>query len=152
MAQSTAGIKLFYGTSTVTDGVPAVPTSWTEIPDITSTPSMGAPPSQLDTTTLAQTVMKTYIAGLMDLGSLEFGANMTPEFVAAVALAAVDPGTGFDRAFLIDFPTPLDKGYWWTGTCLAARPGEASVDAVATSTLYVTIATALAEIDSSAIS
>lgn len=147
MAQSTAGIKVYYGESTVTDNVPAIPSTWTEIPDIISTPALNATPAQLDSTTLAETVQKTYIAGLQDLGgSFEFSANMTPALVSAVDTAAVAPGTGKARAFKISFPAPLSVGYWWTGSVEPVRPGEASVDAVATTTVYISQETALAKV------
>jgi hypothetical protein len=148
MAQSTAGIKLYYGTSTVTDSVPAIPSSWTEIPDIVSTPALNAAPAKLDSTTLAETEQKTYIKGLMDLGgSFEFTANMTPALIAAAALAAVDPGTGYARGFSIVFPAPLSKRYWWTGELSTVAPGESSVDAVAQTTLYISQETAIAPVD-----
>ena len=147
MAQSTAGIKVYYGESTVTNNVPAIPSTWVEIPDIISTPALNATPAQLDSTTLAETVQKTYIAGLQDLGgSFEFSANMTPALVSAVDTAAVDPGTGKARAFKISFPAPLSVGYWWTGSVEPVRPGEASVDAVATTTVYISQETALAKV------
>ena len=138
MAQSTAGVKLYYGESTVTNGVAAIPASWTEIPDITSIPAMGAAPAKLETTTLAQEVQKTYINGLMDLGgTFEFGANMTPELIAAVDLAAAAPGTGKARAFSIVAPAPVSTRFWWVGEVEPVRPGEMGVDAVMTTTLYV---------------
>jgi len=153
MAQPTAGIKVYYGDSTVTLNVPAVPSSWTEIPDITGTPAMSAAPSKLDSTTLAELVQKTYINGLMDLGgSFEFPANMTPALVAAVDTAAAAPATGHARAFKISFPAPLSLSYWWTGEVLEVAPGEASVDAVTTTTLYISQATALTKIDDDAVS
>ncbi len=146
MAQSTAGIKVYYGESTVTGGVPAIPTSWTELPDITGIPSMNASPAKLETTTLAETVQKTYINGLMDLGgSFEFPANMTPELVAAVNLAAAAPGSGKARAFSVVFPAPLSTRYWWTGEIEPVRPGEGGVDAVATTTVYISQSTAVQE-------
>ena len=144
MAQSTAGIKLYYGESTVTNGVPAMPAAWTEIPDITGVPAMSASPEKLETTSLAELQYKTYITGLQDLGgSFEFPANMTPELVAAVALAAVDPGTNKARAFSVVFPAPLSTRYWWTGEVDPVAPGEASVNAVTTTTVYVSQATGL---------
>jgi hypothetical protein len=150
MAQSTAGIKLYYGNSTVTNNVPAIPASWTEIPDIISTPALNATPAQLDSTTLAETVQKTYIAGLQDLGgSFEFGANMTAALIAAVNAAAAAPSAGTARGFSIVFPAPLSKRYWWTGTVQPVAPGEASVDAVATTTVYISQETALAEVAAS---
>jgi hypothetical protein len=153
MAQSTAGIKVYYGESTVTDGVPVIPSSWTEIPDITSTPAMNAAPAKIDTTTLAELRQKTYINGLMDLGgSFEFKANMTPELVEAANAAAADAATGKARAFSIVFPAPLSKRYWWTGEVLPVAPGEAAVDAAATTTLYISQATALIEVDEDEVS
>lgn len=148
MAQSTAGIKLFYGASIGGEA----PVTWTEIPDITSTPALGSAPAQLDSTTLAETAYKTYIPGLQDLGgSFEFAANMTPELVAAVDAAAEAPTSG-DRAFKISFPAPLEIGYWWTGEVQPVAPGEASVDAVATTTVYVSQESALTKLDESGIS
>jgi len=85
-------------------------------------------------------------------GSLEFPANFTPELAAAAALAAADPGAGNARAFKVSFPSPLSLGYWWTGELSAVRPGESSVDAVLTTTLYISQATAIAEIDEGAVS
>lgn len=153
MAQSTAGIKLYYGESTVTDNVPAIPTSWTEIPDITGVPAMGSSPNKLETTTLAELVQKTYINGLQDLGgTFEFPANMTPALVSAVALANAAVGTGKARAFKVSFPAPLSLGYWWTGEVEIVKPGEASVDAVTTTTVYISQATALTAVDESAVS
>ena len=153
MAQSTAGIKLYYGTSTVTNNVPAVPSTWVEIPDIVSTPALNSSPAKLETTTLSELVQKTYINGLMDLGgSFEFGANMTPALVAAVDAAAAAPSTGTARAFKISFPEPLEIGYWWTGDIEPVAPGEASVDAVATTTVYISQSTALTKIDESGVS
>lgn len=150
MAQSTAGIKVYYGESTVTLGVPAIPTSWTEIPDITGTPAMHSAPSTIDVTPLSETQQKRYINGLQDLGgAFEFPANMTPELVAAVAAAAAAPASGNARAFSIVFPAPLAKRYWWTGTVQPVKPGEASVDAAATTTVYISQETPLQEVAAS---
>lgn len=147
MAQSTAGIKLYYGESTVTNGVPAIPTSWTEIPDITGIPSMNATPAKLETTTLSATSQKTYINGLMDLGgSFEFPANMTPELVSAVNACAGDPAAGKVWGFSVVFPAPLSTRYWWTGEIEPVRPGEGGVDAVATTTVYISQSTEVAEV------
>jgi hypothetical protein len=147
MAQGTAGIRVYYGVSTVTNGVPAIPTVWVEFPDITGIPAMNSTPAKLETTTLAETVQKTYINGLMDLGgSFEFPANMTPELVSAVATAAADPASGKAWGFSIVFPAPLSTRYWWTGEVEPVRPGEGSVDAVATTTVYISQSTAVAAV------
>jgi hypothetical protein len=151
MAQSTAGIKLYFGDSA--DGGTTIPASWTELPDITGTPSMNASPAKLDSTNLAELVQKTYVNGLMDLGgSFEFPANMTPGLVSAAATASTAAVAPASRCFMIDFPAPLNTGYWWQGELAALAPGENSVDAVVTTTLYISQETALTPFDSTAIS
>ena len=60
MAQSTAGIKLYYGAMTGADFKTA-PTDWTEIPDVTSIPALGGEPNMLDVTVLSETEQKHYI-------------------------------------------------------------------------------------------
>jgi hypothetical protein len=154
MAQSTAGIKLYYGTSVVTNGVAAVPASWTEIPDITSIPSMTSTPNKLETTTLGELEQKTYINGLQDLGgAFEFKANMTTELVSAVdAAAAITASESQACAFKVSYPEPLAVGYWWTGEVQAVKPGEAGVDAVVTTSVYISQATSLTKIDESGVS
>jgi hypothetical protein len=150
MAQSTAGIKVYHGESTVTSGIPAIPTTWYEIPDITGTPAMHAAPSMIDVTPLSETSQKRYVPGLMDLGgAFEFPANMTAELISAVTTAAADPGTGKVRAFSIVFPAPLSKRYWWTGEIEPVKPGEASVDGAATTTVYISQSTPLQEVAAS---
>ena len=138
MAQTTAGIRLWFGDSTVTNGVAAIPSSWGEIPDIISTPALNAPPAKLDTTNLAQTTYKTYIQGLTDLGgSLEFSAHLTTELIAATDLAIATPATGKVRAWCVTFPAPLAKRYWWVGELVPVAPNDAAVDAVAETKLYI---------------
>lgn len=144
MAQSTAGIKLWYGESA--DGT-TIPSSWTEIPDIASTPALGAAPAKLDATNLGHTTMKVYINGLQDLGgAFEFSAQMTPALIAAVDTAAVAPASPAKRAFSITFPLPIGERYWWIGECEPVAPGEASVDAVAMTTLFISQETELASV------
>ena len=132
MAQNTAGVKLVYGTATIENGVVTPPTERTHIPGLTSFPAMGAAPSVLDATTTDDLKYKTGIPGLIDLGGvLEFTANHTPELVAAVE-AAMDA-----NYFAIEFPEPLSERYWWLGEIQPIAPGEVGVDAVVTTTLYI---------------
>ena len=153
MAQITAGIKLFFGDAAVSGSTITKPTTWTEIPDITSVPAMGAAPAKIETTTLAELRQKTYINGLMDLGgSFTFDAHMTPALVDAVNLAAADAASGKTRAFSIQFPAPLAMRYWWTGTILPVAPGDAKTDTAVSTMLYISQATALVEVDESGVS
>lgn len=148
MAQSTAGIKLFAAEATVTSGSPVYPTTgWKQIPDITGIPAMNSTPNQLQTTTLDELVQHTYIAGLQDLGgSFEFSANLTPELIEAVEEFTGDPPAGKVWAFKLSFPAPLSVSYWWTGSIQPIRPGEGGVDAVATTTVYISQETAIADV------
>lgn len=149
MAQSSAGIKLFYkvGCSKNNDGTWTLGSgNWVEIPDITSIPAISGDPNMLDTTVLAETQQKTYIAGLKDNGgSMSYNAWLTPELLAAytayeTAQAAAAAGT--KPAFAISFPSPLDCYYWYIGEAQAVLPGEAEVDAVVATTFVTSMETA----------
>jgi hypothetical protein len=139
MAQNTAGITLKYGEATIgTGGAITWPLTWTTIPDVVSVPAMGAAPAKLDATTLAETKQKVYIDGLMDLGgSLEFEANMTPELLAVTDVCTGAPATGKVWAFAVEFPAPLSQRYKWIGQMSPVLPGEAGVDAVVRTKLYI---------------
>lgn len=76
---TTAGIKVYYGVHTA---MPTALADWTEITEIKSIPDMNPEPSTYETTTLAQTVNKTYIDALKDMGgTLAFTCNLTDDFV-----------------------------------------------------------------------
>lgn len=138
MAQSTAGIKLYYGTMTGTDFNTA-PTDWTEIPDVTSIPALGGEPNMLDVTVLSETEQKHYIAGLKDGGgSMQYSVLMTPAMLTATDAAAALKGK---CAFKIEFPAPLNCYYWYKGDALPVMPGEAEVDGVLSSTFYTSVET-----------
>lgn len=154
MAQSTAGIKLYANEATVTEGSPVYPTDgWDAIPDITGIPAMNATPNQLQTTTLDELVQHTYIAGLQDLGgSFEFSANLTPGLIDAVDEYTGDPAPGKVWAFKLSFPAPLSISYWWTGSIQPVRPGEGGVDAVATTTVYISQETSIKVVEEESVS
>lgn len=154
MAQSSAGIKLYYCTGVTrnaTTGVYSLPgtPSWTEIPDITSIPALSGDPNMLDTTVLAETKQKTYIAGLKDNGgSMSYNAWLTSELITAAGTAVTAAATGAAAnpvtylAFAIAFPAPLNCYYWYVGTPQDVLPGEAEVDAVVATTFVTSMETA----------
>lgn len=139
MAQITAGIKLLYGTGSGTGGSVA-PTTWTELPDIVSTPSLSSEPGTIDVTTLAETDMKVYIEALTDMGgALGFEAWYTPALIAAVAAAqAVQADLLW---FSLTYPAPAAKRVAWKGTVANLYPGEAAVDGALPTTVFITPST-----------
>lgn len=133
MAQSSAGIKLFYGSST--SG--AKPQTWTEIPDVVSIPALGGEPNMLDCTPLSETKNKLYIPGLKDSGgSLGYTVNMTPAMLTATDEAA---NLKDKCAFAVYFPEPLNCYYWYTGYGVPVTPGDTEVDGVLQSTFYTSV-------------
>lgn len=137
MAQSSAGIKLYYGEST--DGK-AVPRTWTEIPDVTAVPALGGEPNMLDCTPLSETVQKQYIPGLKDPGgALGYTVNMTPAMLTATDAASTAPTAPKRMAFAVEFPEPLSCYYWYIGTGVPVTPGDTEVDAVIQSTFYTSV-------------
>lgn len=132
MAQSTAGIKLFYGTSA--DGI-AEPTAYTEIPNVVSVPALTGDPNMLDATTLAETTMKRYIMGLSDAkGLFTYSVQLTPATKTATDAAA---GIAAGKAvFAVAFPAPYSEYYYYFGTARKVVPGEQKVDDVLVGNFY----------------
>ena len=68
-----AGSKLSYGTL---GSGGAMPTSWTDLLGCTEIPEIGSAPENVDSTTLDNLTYRTYVPGLMDLGTLDFPFNL----------------------------------------------------------------------------
>lgn len=144
MAQSSAGIKLYYGESATGT---AAPTTWTEIPDVTAIPALGGEPNMLDCTPLSETVQKQYIPGLKDPGgALGYTVNMTPAMLTATDAASTAPTSPKRMAFAVEFPAPLNCYYWYFGSGVAVSPGETEVDAVVTSTFYTSVESTITKV------
>lgn len=143
MAQLSAGMSVQYGQ--VNDRLMTTPpTSWTDIPDITSVPAMGGNISTHDVTTIYNT-NKVYIEGLPDVGgTLGFAANFTKELYDEVESirALQDSGSKANppkyMAFSVTYPAPLSKRVWFLGTCAPVASDEAGVDAPLTCTVNIT--------------
>lgn len=148
MAQNSAGIKLYYGEST--DGK-LKPTTWKEIPGVTSIPALGGEPNMLDCTPLSETNQKQYIPGLKDPGgALGYNVLMTPEMLAATDLAATAPVSPKRMAFAVEFPAPLSCYYWYFGNGVKVTPGETEVDGVLTSTFYTSVESTIEKVTGAA--
>lgn len=83
MAISTMHTALMKGTGTGT-------ITYSKLVCVSEFPDLGAPPEQVDVTTLCDT-MRHYIPGVIDTGALEFQAFYTPEdYTTLKALEGVD--------------------------------------------------------------
>ena len=123
MAQSTAGISFGWAAGTGSD---TAPTTFTHIPGITDIPEIGNDaPETIETTSLDNLEYKTYINGLKDTGgSIGMTANDTREFREA-----------WDA---ITIPAPLNKRMVFKADAAPLGFGGAAVNAVLTTTAYVT--------------
>ena len=136
---STAGMILAYAVET-TAGVR--PTSgFIKIPEIKSMPSFNPAPEQIESTTLEETEYKTYVEGLKDLGGArEFGANLTADLITAweACNAAHDALTGGKEMWFAVIHPKLTMCVMFKGDPSPLGLNEASVSAMAETTLYVT--------------
>lgn len=90
MAISTIYTFLMKGTS-------ATPPVYSKLVCISEFPDLGAPPEQIDVTTLCDT-MRHYIPGVQDTGALEFKAFYTPD-----AYTTLDALKGTDTPYAVWF-------------------------------------------------
>ena len=140
IALSTAGVKVKYA---VEETKGTRPTSgYTDIPDIKEVPEMNPEPETLESTTLAETEYKTYIAGLKDLGgALSFLANHTEELMAEwdKLITAFKEAKKEDKAVWFDIVHPgLTKTVSFKGEPSAMGLPQMGVSSVLETNLYIT--------------
>jgi len=142
---STAGMYLAYAVEAIAGTRPT--TGYTTIPEIKSMPSFNPSPNTIDSTTLQETEYTTSVPGLKDIGGspLEFGANLTDDLDTAweSLITAHDTAAQEGKAtwFVIVHPK-LAKATYFCGDPSPIGINEASVGAMAETTLYITPATA----------
>lgn len=137
---STAGMFLCYAVESSAGSRPT--TGYTKIPEIKSMPSFNPAPDTIDSTTLSETEYRTYVEGLKDLGgALEYGANLTADLITAwqTCVTAHDTAEASDKAtwFAVVHPK-LEKAVFFKGDPSPLGLNEASVGAMAETTLYIT--------------
>lgn len=137
---STAGMTLQYAVETSTGTRPT--TGFKVIPEIKTMPSFNPAPNTIDSTTLSETEYMTYVQGLKDLGgALEYGANLTEDLVDfwEDLLEEYDTASaaGLSMWFAVVHPK-LSKATYYIGTPAPIGFNEASVGAMAETTLYIT--------------
>ncbi len=137
---STAGMLLAYCVETSPGERPTE--GYTKIPEIKTMPSFNPQPNTIQSTTLEETEYHTYVKGLKDLGgALDYGANLTEDFITAVdtMVKAYDTGVKAGNAmWFCVFHPKLKKSLFFTGEPSPVSFNEADVDAMAETTLYIT--------------
>lgn len=136
---ATSGIKVKYAIEAVAGTRPT--SGYTEIPDITSIPEYNPQPSNLQVTNLSDTKFHRYIPGLQDPGgAMGFSANDTTAlhtvWDAMVSAAATARASGL--ALWIEYAIPNRDSMYYTAIPTELGFGGADVDAVLTTTCYLT--------------
>ena len=139
---STAGMSLQYCVETTSGTRPT--TGYTTIPEVKSIPSFNPQPESIDTTTLSETVYRTYVKGLKGIdGALDFGANLTDDLLTAWGTMMTAYATGIAATpqkatwFCIVHPG-ISKATYFKGEPAEIGLNEASVGAALETTLYIT--------------
>lgn len=136
---STAGIKFGYAVETTAGTRPTA--GYTYISELKSIPDNNPEPEQLETTTLDETISKTYISGLKDPGgSLTFTANFTEDFKTQweALVTAYETAKVSDKAtwFVVIFPGITETAYFQGSPSAIGLPG-AEVNEVQEVDVYV---------------
>lgn len=137
---STAGMSLQYAVEATAGTRPT--TGYKIIPEVKSMPSFNPTPNTIESTTLLETEYMTYVAGLKDLGgALEYGANLTDDLIdfwdALMSEYASAVAEGKRMWFVVVHPK-LKKATYFVGEPSPIGINEASVNAMAETTLYIT--------------
>ncbi len=139
---STAGMSLQYCVETTAGTMPT--TGYTTVDEIKSIPSFNPQPETIDSTTLAETEFRTYVAGLKDMsGALEFGANLTDDLITAwgtliTAYATGQSATPAKATWFAVVHPKLSKAVYFKGEPSPIGLDGASVGSMLETTLYIT--------------
>lgn len=137
---STAGMSLQYAVESTAGTRPT--TGYQIVPEVKSMPSFNPAPNQIDSTTLLETEYMTYVQGLKDLGgALEYTANLTDDLLDfwAALIEAKETAASAGKAvwFAVVHPK-LKYATYFQGDPSPIGFNEASVNAMAETTLYIT--------------
>ena len=145
---STAGMTLSWALEATAGTRPTTASAYTKVPEVKSMPSFNPTPDNIDSTTLEETVYRTYVAGLKDLsGVLEFDANWTDDLVTTWNSCITDFNTGVAATptkevwFCVQHPK-LANAVYFTGEPITIGLNEATVGGMAETTLYISVNTA----------
>lgn len=137
---STAGLTVKYATEATAGTRPT--SGFVAIPHITTIGAVNPDPNLLDCTELTETVMHQYINGLLDLGgAIALTVNLTSDFITAwdTLKTAADTAYAAGKKTWFEFYSQtLGKSFYVAGIPAELGFDEASVDAVLTTTAYIT--------------
>lgn len=135
----TAGILVGYGVETTAG---QQPTSFTEIPDLTSIGSVNPEPQTIDVTPLSETTWRRYVDALKDVGgAIPFGANLTDAFIDAwgeLVEAYETAKAGGKRVWFVFYIPGLSKSFAMVGNPAVLGFDGAEVGNALQTTAYVT--------------
>lgn len=137
---STAGMSLQYCVEATAGTRPT--SGYTTIPEIKSLPSFNPQPESIDSTTLSETVYRTYVKGLKGIdGALDFGANLTEDLITAwtALMTAYTTAVASNKAVWFAVVHPgITKATYFKGEPADLGLNEASVGSMLETTLYIT--------------
>lgn len=141
MAQgyNTQGMILKYAPEATAGTRPT--TGYIELKGINKFPAIDSSPDKIESTTFANTEYKSYIAGLKDLDTLDFGMNLTEEnktlWDACVAAYTTASAAGKVVWFEIAHPS-ITESFYFSGEPSALGLPEAEPNALLSATVHVT--------------
>lgn len=134
---STIGVKVKYAVETSAGTRPT--SSYTEIPDIKSTPAVDFNPSKIQVTNL-QDPTHRYIKGVQDAGdSYDFTCNTTANLktIWAACVSAAEAAFASGKSTWFEIAIPNFDSFYFAGMPVQLGVNEMGVDAVIESTLHV---------------
>lgn len=137
VGNSTLGMALLYGIGASASAV----ASWTRVPDTKNLPALGSEPNGIDSTTLAETVQETQVAGLKSANTLEVTANLTDALETCwnTGVCGATIGTG-EHLYFCWYHPKLAKASAFIGEPTPLDFGDSDVNSILETSLYITMA------------
>ena len=130
-------MKLKYAVESTSGSRPT--SSYTEIPDIKSTPAIDINPNKIEVTDLSDQYRR-YVDGVKDVGdSFDFTANLTAALKTAWAsvVSAAAAAKTASKATWFEIAIPNFDSFFFAGMPTELGVNEMGVDAVIESTLHI---------------
>lgn len=130
MAQLSKGIRVGYAPKLNGNR----PTDWVFLSDLTGIPALSGAPASHQVTTLMDSA-HTYVMGLLDSGgNLDFPCIFTSKVISETGQAVALQSTSI-LEWVVEFPYPLGKRYYFEGEVTPVYNESVDVDAPVTGTV-----------------